>query len=389
MTYLQLMQSRDGIYAKNNGENHRPVAIPSAEEVLSKLALTQHLVAENLFAEFAEGRDGFRAVAAGLQGRSLAPLDMQGKLVPLLSGRLAGNGNPEKAWPYCASVLLLCSGSGTFIRIDRDNCFYNTGYIFTLNNTNTGRSYVSAGGGPLLDTSYEEYLQGISDYFRTSTTAAGDFCRAVLRFVVDCDASGFEKLDRQGQRSAADFIAIYTAELTRNTAAFMKATSAWQVDVAEVTFLWAYGSRGLAIHNGALVPVQDGKLVAIEGGKPVELDARLYLVNNGLGSSEGDFRKLGGAIARYAQAGPHNGLLKALLDLTPISDPNLQAQVGDDVFYRSFVFLNRPEFQLHINEYAKEIENALLEFLIQTSAEAPLIAAQIQKTGCSQAGTSR
>jgi hypothetical protein len=84
----------------------------------------------------------------------------------------------------------------------------------------------------------------------------------------------------------------------------------------------------------------------------------------GIGDTCADFTKLGALITAF-EAEQHPDLVQAVVDLTPIQDTQILSVIGNDVFRRVLVFLNRIEFQGAVQEHPDALRNAMLQLLNQ------------------------
>ncbi|HYL62590.1 MAG TPA: hypothetical protein VE077_08205 [Candidatus Methylomirabilis sp.] len=369
-TYLQAMQaSENGIFAKADADDAATVTVASADQIAQNVTQFDSKVSQQIFGMFKNGQADFHALVANIEGKSFSPQTIRSGLQPYISqANLAPHASPNIAVDASADMVLLGSGSGTLVQIDPANYFYNLGY--QKPNVKSGRSYGAGPGRSLLDPSDKEYLTEMAAYFQPSTTPdASAFYTAILKVLTNCDSSDFAALPSAGQVTATDFMTIYTAELDRHVMVnLVPATHPWEIDLAEVTFLNSYGApSGMVMKAGALVPGTAVAYFAV-GTK-----------GSGIGETRRDFVKLATRITSFEnESNHHPDLVKAIVDLTPITDRRILEKVRGDVLRRYLVYLNRPEFQSNVQAHASELVNAMVAFLKQINADNAEITQYIQ-----------
>jgi hypothetical protein len=361
-SYLTAMQSAgNGIADKMAVDDTTPVTIASPDQIVQAIGLCDPAVGQKLYGSFSDGSVTFQSIVANIQGQSISPKQMRDVLKPFITN-LAPKAKANIALDSTATLSLLASGSGTLVRIDGNNCFYNIGYESPV--VQSGRSFGCAPGRSALDSSDYYYLKETGQYLSPTATAdTSFFYRTLLSVLTNCDPSGVSSLTNAGQTVATDFLTVYTAELDRHVMVGLKPwVSPWEIDIAEVTLLANFSSA-----SG----------VVFQYGAPVHADITAYGSRGSIGDSRSDFTALASQITSFEkQKGHHPDLVKAVTDLTPIEtlqDPATLKLLKHDVFRRFLVYLNRPEFQGDVQSHPADLENAMLSLLIQVKADADQI----------------
>jgi hypothetical protein len=360
-TYLQAMQaSGSGIFDKTQADDGAKVTIATADQIVADVNQFDSKVSQQVFGMFRNGQADFQSLMSKVQGQSFSPETIRGGIQHFISSaNLKAGASPNIAVDASADMALLASGSGTLVTIDPANYFYNLGY--QKPNVKSGRSYAVASGRALLDPSDKDYLTEMAAYLNPVTTSdAGPFYTALLKVLTSSNTSDYRTLSAPAQVTATDFLAIYTAELNRHVMVnLVPSTHPWEIDLAEVTFLTAYGGpSGMVMKNGSLVP---GTAVAY------------YAVGtsgSGIGETRKDFVKLATRITTFEGDPQHHPeLVNAIVNLTPISDQKILSEVSGDVIRRYLVYLNRSEFQTNVVGHASDLVNAMVAFLKQINAD--------------------
>jgi hypothetical protein len=360
-TFLQAMQAGgSGIFDKTDVDDGNAVTIANADEIVQAVNQFDPKVSQQVLGMFKNGQADFHSVMSKIQGKSFSPQTIRNGVRPFISAsNLKPTANPNIAVDASADMALLGSGSGTLVKIDSLNYFYNVGYQKPI--VKSGRTYAVAQGRSLLDPSDKNYLTELTAYLRPATTPDfSPFYTAILKALTNCDPSDFGTLPASGQVTGTDFLAIYTAELERHVMVNLAPSQhPWEIDLAEVTFLTSYGApSGMVMKSGSLVP---GTAVAYFA---------VGATGSGIGETRKDFVKLASRISAF-ESDPHHHpeLIKAIVDLTPIHDQQILTQVKDDVIRRFLVYLNRPEFQSSIQSHSSDFVNAMVAFLKQINAD--------------------
>ena len=360
-TYLQAMQaSGTGIFDKTDADDAAAVTIASAAPTSEEVIKFDSKVSSQVFGMFKNGQTDFTSVISNIQGKSFSPRTIRDGIKPFISkSNLKPGANSTIAVDATADMALLASGSGTLVKIDSSNYFYNVAYQKPV--VKSGRTYAVATGRALLDPSDRDYLTELAAYMMpASTPDPSAFYAAILKVLVSCNSSDYATLSSPGPVVATDFLAIYTAELDRHIMVnLVPTTHPWEIDLAEVTFLNAYGApSGMVMKSGALIPGTAAAYYAVGTS------------GSGIGETRKDFVKLATRITSFeSSSGHHPELVNAIVTLTPIQDAKILSAVKGDVFRRYLVYLNRPEFQSGAQTHSTDLLNAMGALLKQISAD--------------------
>jgi hypothetical protein len=383
-TFLQAMQSKgDGIFDKTDQDDNTPVTIAPAEQIVNLLSQFDPKVGQKLFGMFKHGADDLRSVISNIQGQSLSPKQIRGALDPFIAKppnpNLKDPTRANLALSSIAALSLLGSGSGTLVQIDSRDYLYNVGY--EKPNVKSGRSFGVSSTRAALDPSDTLYLGELDDYLKQASDTDGQgFYRAILHILTKCDSSDFGAINPGAQTVGTDFITIYTAELDRHAMVNLDVNkSPWEIDLAEVTFITAYGARsGMVMKNGTLAAgtAKDYYGQGTTGG--------------GIGDTRRDFTKLATLITSFEMDPAHHpDLVQAVVKLTPIQDTAISSQVAGDIFRRYLVYLNRPEFETPIAGNADAFTDSMIALLQQIQADQEQITAYIRTGSSSKSTTSK
>jgi hypothetical protein len=369
-TFLQAMQAGgSGIADKAEADDAAAVTIAGADQTVQDVNQFDSKVRDQVFGMYKNGQADFRSVISSIQGKSFSPRTIRSGIRPFISpSNLKSGASANIAVDASADMALLASGSGILVKIDSSNYFYNVGYQKPV--VKSGRTYAVASGRSLLDPSDREYLTEMAAFLNPAATPdAGLFYTAVLKVLTKCDTADVATLPAPGQVTATDFLAIYTAELDRHAMVNLApGTHPWEIDLAEVTFLTSYGAAsGMVMKNGSLVP---GTAVAYFG---------VGATGSGIGETRKDFIKLATRITTFENDPHHHPeLVKAIMDLTPITNSPISSAVKGDVIRRYLVYLNRPEFQSNVQSHSSDFVNAMVAFLQQIKTDDSQITQFIQ-----------
>jgi hypothetical protein len=360
-TFVQAMQAGEsGIFDKTDTDDGTAITVVNADEIVQDVNQFDSKVSQQVLGMFKNGQADFHSVMSKIQGKSFSPQTIRNGVRPFISSsNLKPTANPNIAVDASADMALLASGSGTLVKIDSANYFYNLGYEKPI--VKSGRSYGVAQGRSLLDPSDKNYLTEMTAYLNPSTTPDfTPFYTAILKVLTNCDPSEVAALPAPGQVTATDFLTIYTAELERHVMVnLVPSQHPWEIDLAEVTFLTSYGApSGMVMKSGSLVP---GTAVAYFA---------VGATGSGIGETRKDFVKLASRITAF-ESDPHHHpeLINAIVNLTPIHDQKILTQVKGDIIRRFLVYLNRPEFQSSIQSHPSDFVNAIVAFLKQINAD--------------------
>jgi len=362
-TYLQTMQSPgNGIFDKTDADDKTPVTIATPDQIVAVLlGMLDQSVVQKLYGFFINGEQDFRTVIADIQF-PLSPDETRKKLASHIQDSILKD--PQKknlALDTCTTLVLLASGSGTLVKINANDYFYNVGYKNPV--VQSGRSFSTAPGRAILDPSDVYYLTEMDLYLRPAMTGnIGPFYQALFSFLTKSDASQISSLSSAAQIVATDLLAIYTAELDRHIMTNLDVHKhPWEIDVAEVTLLTSYGAAsGKVMKQGQL-----------QSGTAVDYFAKSTSGSgSGIGETRKDFMKLAEKITAF-ENGPqhHPDLVQKIIDLTPIQDPTILSAVDGDVFRRFLIFLNRPEFESQVTSSADALALAMNYLLLQIQAD--------------------
>jgi hypothetical protein len=286
---------------------------------------------------FALGQDGLEAFLADLAGRAFDPASFARDpgVRDALRARLKKPENLPLDVVIVTSLVVLASGGGTRVRIDARNHYDNVGYRpggdgpGHAADAKSGRSFMTSPVHMARDTSDIAYLKDLGSYLSGPATEIPTFFRTLLELLTRCDPAGYAKLSDPGQSVVTDFVGVYTAELDRN---LMDPVHRWENDLAEVTFLSAYGCAAKRVNKG-------GRLVE---GDPVDYFG-VGPQGSGIGETRTERRALQQAVsaavrtivpgaiddlARLVGVEPDGDVFRGLMQL--VNDPARQAVVEAD-----------------------------------------------------------
>jgi hypothetical protein len=233
----------------------------------------------------------------------------------LLPAKLTSIGVSQKNSFGLSTFLALASGGGVAVRIDDKNYFYNVNYGTgkQAKDEMTGRSF---GAGPTHDAddvSDKTYLSDLEKYIKSDTDIANLY-RVLLRILINCDTTDYDKLSPLGQTVATDFIAVYTAEQDRHLMSNLK-SHPWDDALLQVTLLSAFHagqSKISVMYDGALTDVVNKQATGCDEDEPGQKDASLIdywqfsksddperCKRSGINVTRKDFSKLGSLISAY------------------------------------------------------------------------------------------
>jgi hypothetical protein len=346
-TYLNAARTAGGLFAKVETDAATPVRIASGDAIAALIDQFDPTVAKNLYGEFTNGKADFKAIVSHAQGQSLLPQQVRTTLQPFIT-HLSNASGATPALARVSDLSLLASYSGTLVVIDANNYFYNVAYQSPI--VQSGRSYGVGQGRRLLDQSDAGYLRELDAYLKAASAGeVSGFYRDIVQLLAQSSSGGLSGLTSAGQVVTTDFLTVYTAELIRhNMVGLNVAKDPWEIDIGEITFLTDYGAAvGQVMVNGHLVPG-----TADVYGKKAIGDTRL------------DFTKLARGITAFERS-RHPDLIASIIQLTDIQDQALLNLVGDDVFRRVFVYLNRPEYQAKLKATSGPLIDAIVALLSQ------------------------
>jgi len=360
-TYLQLaLLNGNGIVDKTNVDDNTAVKIGSAVSIIQTINKFDPRISQRLYAQFKNGQTDFQSLVTPFEGRSVTPQNIGSIIGPNIKNiQNPNSANIARALSSTSVLVLLSSGSGTIVRLNEGDYFYNVGY--QTPNVRSGRTFSITQGRPLLDPSDNDYLSEMDAYLSAAPpNELARFYGALFHVLTKCDASDIPALTSAGQTVATDFFAIYTAELNRHVMAnLVPDKSPWEIDIGEVTLLTSYGA---ASH------------MVMKGGKLIKGTATAYFASgstgSGIGDTRKDFVKLAKAITSFEEsAGHHPELVEKIVTLTPIQDPTINADVNGDVFRRLLIYLNRREFQQDVQNHSDDLASAVTALVVQSRAD--------------------
>ena len=359
--YLRAMQSpSQGIFDKTVADDSASVQIAGVDQIVNVINSLDPSIHQKLYGLFRNGEQDFRSVVGNIQGKSLNPQQIRNALAPYVTQTLLKNPSEVNiALDTCATLALLASGSGTLVVINKDDYFYNVGYEKPV--VKSGRSYGATASRAILDASDRYYLTEMDLYLRPATTSnIAPFYQALFSFLTKSEGSQVGGLDSAGQVVATDLLTIYTAELLRHLMVNLVVTKdPWEIDVAEVTLLTAYGAASGRV-------MKNGQLVAGTAADYYGLGAS----GSGIGETRADFMALAEKITTFENSAQgHPDLVQKIIDLTPIQDAGILTAVDGDVFRRFLVFLNRPELESKVTSNADALSQAMTNLVLQIQVD--------------------
>jgi len=241
-----------GIHAEIVADFDRTITIADAETVLATMNKFDPAVGKKVVEDYFAGEDGFVSVIGKIAGRAIPIADLRDTLEAAVDAATLSKWSSQEL-SETADMVLVASGSGTLVRLDDDNYFYNVGFQDPIRFS--GRGYRVAKGRKALDPSDAVYLSQMGAYFGPDNDDPSPFYRTMFELLANSDPRRIAGLPLDVQVLITDFMTIYTAELDRNNMAKLSPDKwAWQSDLAELTMLAAYGgASGMAVENGKLV----------------------------------------------------------------------------------------------------------------------------------------
>jgi hypothetical protein len=356
-----------GIYAKTRLDDESAITVATPDVIEAAIETFDPQLKSRTVVLFSNGAAGAHAVFTAVSGKSYTPETMRSGVSGELKD-LADEGKRNIATSVLSDLALLASGSGTVVLLSKGSYFYNVGYSTPV--VKSGRSFAISPTRALLDPSDIYYLTELDRTLIGSPDDVHRFYISLLNILLDCNPSLISSISPDAQATITDFFAVYTAELDRHIMVDLNpSTDPWEIDIAEVTFLQAYGSQsGMVIKNGAFIrgTARDYYASGNSGG--------------GIGETRKAFTKLGQYISAFeAQAGHHSEMINKIIALTPISDQNLAATLQGDIFRRFLVYINTKGIQSDISRHPQDYIDAVAAFLIQIREDQALITDYIKK----------
>jgi|GEM_PF-1081458 len=185
-----------------------------------------------------EKLENLRKLGDSLQG----PVNLKNSVSKMSATGLVNSG------PYNLSTYIgLASCGGTTLKLADDNYAYNIHYAtgkdletgeYVYDDKKSGRSFGASRIFRAIDSSYSHYFKELESYITKSQLEAPEFIRTIMESVSNTDLSGYDSINNYGDAVLTDFLAIWTAEQTRN---LMDGhiTLHWDAALFEVTLLSA------------------------------------------------------------------------------------------------------------------------------------------------------
>jgi hypothetical protein len=265
ISFHRFMTGPDGLKAAFDRDEARSFSVVDAGGFRGVSSRFDPPVLQKIVDLFAVGAPGLEAFLGDLAGRTFDPASFprDSGVREALRGRLKKPENLPLDVVVVTPLVVLASGGGTRVRIDGRNHYDNVGYRpggdgpDHAADAKSGRSFMTSPVHGARDTSDIAYLKDLGSYLTAAGADTPAFFRTLLELLTRCDPAGYARLSDQGQSVVTDFVGVYTAELDRN---LMNPVHRWENDLAEVTFLSAYGCAAGRVNKG-------GRLVQ---GEPVD-----------------------------------------------------------------------------------------------------------------------
>jgi hypothetical protein len=349
-TYLQtFLADVVGIHAEIVADYNRPIVIADADTVVAVLDKFDPKVSKKIFEDYFDGQEAFVSVVEQIAGRRMQTADLRDTLKARVDQAVLARWASQEL-SETADMVLLASGSGTLVRLDDRNYFYNVAFQDPIRYS--GRSY-RVSHGDALDPSDAVYLNEIDAYLGPDNTDPSPLYQVMFELLTNSDPRGIADLPSDTQRLIADFMTIYTAELDRNNMAELSPdTWPWQSDLAELTLIAAYGgASGMAMKDGELI----------------RCSTFAYTWTHGM-KDRSELMRVGSFITEYERS-KNPQLVYDVIALTPLTDREVVASVGTDLFRRVLIFLNRPETMETAQANAVALTSAMVALLKQVRSD--------------------
>jgi hypothetical protein len=358
-TFLQAMTAKGGIKEALDDDFQKEYRIAKWPVVKAALNNFDTKVVGKVLRSFRDGETGLKALTESLAGKKFQPAGMVGVVRPALGG-----GDVFAV----AQLLAMASGAGTLVTLDDESYYYNYGYKSgaEADDVKSGRSFGASPGHRANDASDLFYLAELKDLL-ADKKAHKEFYETILELLTKCEAAGFKgEMTQAAETVATDFIAIYTAELDRHLMVGLNpARHPWENDLAEVTFVSAYG-----VEAGKVMLIEEeggeGKLV---DGEPKQYWEKSKISNrSGIGQTRQPRRKLQKLISAFEREN-NPELVKAIEQVT--------GERRDGDVYRGMMeylnsarYLKSPRAQDEVTKNAGALTEAFVKFLAQTRKDA-------------------
>jgi hypothetical protein len=367
MSFHRFMTGPDGLKAAFDHDEARSFSVATKDAFLAAATRFDPPVLQKIADIFAVGQPGLEAFLGDLAGRTFDPASFprDSGVREALRGRLKKPENLPLDVVVVTPLVVLASGGGTRVRIDERNHYDNVGYRpggdgpDHAADAKSGRSFMTSPVHGARDTSDIAYLKDLGSYLTAPGADAPAFFRTLLELLTRCDPSGYARLSDPGQSVVTDFVGVYTAELDRN---LMNPVHRWENDLAEVTFLSAYGCAAKRVNKG-------GRLVE---GAPVD-----YFGVGPQGSGIGETRTERRALQQAVCA--------AVRTIVPAAIDDLASLVGvepdADVIHGLMLLVNDPSRQEVVEHEESQLANLTVGLLTAMHDHASEVTAAIEKQG--------
>jgi hypothetical protein len=372
-TFFAVMTAKDGIKSNIDADSVREFVVPNSATIIENAGHFDPVVFGKILRLFRNGESDFVRLVDSLEGKTLNPVSILPALRSSLSSlkilRTGPDGDPkiplnaQKIAPFFA----LASGSGVMVRLDANNYYLNQGYPkgnpedpeLLKTQVKKGRSFGASPGRKALDASDPVYLKGLKEYMDANPDAT-EFYTVMFDILIRSDASGLKNLSEDGQILMTDFIAVYTAEMTRYLMTGDLHQHAWMNDLAEVTMDAAYGTAsGMVMREAEFVT-----------GVPNDYFAPSKVsTSSGIGITRRDRQALQ---KRVSQA----------LRETDQTAAAVEAIIGQrkdgDIIHGVMLFLNDEANQSVISKRGPELRDAVVEFLVSSRVHHAVITPKVK-----------
>ncbi|MFK8139361.1 MAG: hypothetical protein AB8E15_13455, partial [Bdellovibrionales bacterium] len=117
-----------------------------------------------------------------------------------------------------STYIGLASCAGSNMKLADDNYAYNVHYGKgnVDKDDRTGRSFGASRIFQATDSSYTHYLKTLEKYIKNSPENSEDFIKTIMEIITNSEPRNYEEVTDLGDAVLTDFVAIWTAEQTRN-----------------------------------------------------------------------------------------------------------------------------------------------------------------------------
>ena len=356
-TYLQAMRAeKSGVKANLDEDYTDSYEIADWKTVEQQLENFDSKIVKKVLGSFDGGKAGLKALVDSLEGQEFTPATM----LDLIKGKLKAGGDLFGV----AQFLAMASGAGTLVVLDQENYFYNYGYksgSVPEDDVKSGRSFGAGPNHNANDASDVFYLNELESYLKEATDLK-PFYEAILKILIQSDASGLAELSPLGQTVATDFIAIYTAESDRHLMVGLNPNRhPWENDLAGTTFVSAFSSTvGKIMKDGTL---QAGK------AKDWWAMSKIDTGRSGIGETRADRKKLQQLISSY--------LRKNNPEAVSVVEDLIGNRKDKDIFQGLLEFMNQTGTQAQVKKNGQQLIQAVSDLLAQTQSEAKSIEKEV------------